>query len=85
MFQSNATQELYPSSILRLIIVSTYVGGLLVVVNVVHISSQAEVCNLHHVVLSYQNIPGRKIPMDTLATQTERGPSFMLKSDKYTL
>lgn len=39
-------------------LVSTYVGRLFIVVDVVNVPSQAKVCNLHHVVLRHQDVPG---------------------------
>lgn len=48
-----------------------YVGGLLVVVDVVDVPRQAEVCDLHHVVLRHQNVAGGQISVDALK-QPER-------------
>lgn len=51
---------------------STHIGGLFVVVYVVHVSGQTKVSNLHHVVLRHQNVPGRQVSMDTLRTHIQR-------------
>ena len=51
----------------------THVGGLLVVVYVVHVSGEAEVCDLHHIVIGNQNVPGGQVSVDTL--QREEGES----------
>lgn len=45
---------------------ATHIGGLLIVINVVDISRQAEVCYFHHVVLGYQNIASGEVPVDAL-------------------
>ena len=47
---------------------SAHVGGLLVVVDVVDVAGQAKVCDLHHVVVGYQDITSSQIPVDTLRT-----------------
>lgn len=47
----------------------THIGGLFVVVNVVHVSGQTKVSDFHHIILRYQNVPGRQVSMDTLRTQ----------------
>lgn len=44
----------------------THVGGLLVVVYVVHVSGQAEVGDLHDVVVRHQNVSGRQVSVDAL-------------------
>lgn len=48
----------------------THVGGFLVVVDLVDSSGQAEVSDLHHVVLRHQNVSGCQISVDAL--QRER-------------
>lgn len=51
----------------------THIGGLFVVVNVVHVSGQAEVGNLHDVVVCHQNVPGRQVSVDALREEAARG------------
>lgn len=43
-----------------------YVSGLLVVVDVVDVSGQAEVGYLHHVIFCDEHVPGCQISVDTL-------------------
>lgn len=47
----------------------THIGGLFVVVYIVHVSGQTKVSNFHHIILRHQNIPGCQVSMDTLHTQ----------------
>lgn len=49
----------------------TYIGGLFVIVDVVHIPGQTEISDLHHVVLCHQDIPGCQIPVDALKKEAE--------------
>lgn len=44
----------------------SYIGGLLVVINMMDVSGQAEVCYLHNVIFSYQDITGSQVSMNTL-------------------
>ena len=44
----------------------TYVAFSNIVWVLVDISCQAEVANLHHVLLGQQNIPGSQVPVDAL-------------------
>ncbi len=44
----------------------SYIGGLLVVINMMDVSGQAEVCYLHNVIFSYQDITGSHVSMNTL-------------------
>lgn len=50
----------------------THVGGLLVVVDVVDVPGQAEVGDLHHVVVRHQDVPGRQVPVDALSQWKSR-------------
>lgn len=50
----------------------THVGGLLVVVYVVHVSCEAEVGDFHHVVVRHQNISGRQVSVDALREEAGR-------------
>ena len=50
----------------------THIGGFLVVVDLVDSSGQAEVSDLHHVVLRHQHVPGRHVSVDALTRQTDR-------------
>ena len=45
---------------------ATHICCLLVIIYVMDISSQAKIGDLHHVVISHQNIPGSQIAVDTL-------------------
>lgn len=47
-------------------VVRTYIGCLFIVVNVVDISGQAEVSDLHDVTLCDQDVPGCQVSVDTL-------------------
>lgn len=44
----------------------SYVSGLLVVVDVMDVSSQTEVSDLHHVVFSDQHVSGCQVSVNTL-------------------
>lgn len=59
---------------------SAHICGLLVVIQVVHISGQAKVCNLHHIVLSHQHVSGSQVSVNTLRRQKEPGLSRPLPS-----
>lgn len=48
---------------------NTHIGGLLVVINVVDISCQAEVSYFHHIVLCYQNVTSSQVSVDALKTK----------------
>lgn len=52
-----------------------HICGLLVIIQVVHVSGQAKVCDLHHVVLSHQHISGSQVSVNTLKRQKEPGLS----------
>lgn len=49
----------------------THVGGLFVVVYIVHISGEAEVSDLHDVVLRHEDVSGRQVSVDTLREDIE--------------
>lgn len=49
----------------------SYVSGLLVVVDVVDVSSQTEVSDLHHVVFSDQHVSGCQVSVNTLKDREE--------------
>lgn len=51
----------------------SYIGGFLVVVNLVDSSGQAKVGDLHHVVLSHQDVPRCQISVDALWRPQRRG------------
>lgn len=55
----------------------THIGGLFVVVYVVHVSGQTKVSNFHHIILRHQNIPGCQVSMDTLNTQKRRSTQLI--------
>jgi len=60
----------------------SHVAGLLVVVDVVDVSGETEVGDLHHVVFSDQNVPGCQVSVDALRTQgSELGSD--LRSDTW--
>lgn len=44
----------------------THIGGLFVVVYIVHIPGEAKVSDLHHVVLRHKDVSGRQVSVDTL-------------------
>lgn len=44
----------------------THIGGFLVVINMVDVSGQAKVCDLHYVVISHKNITCCQVSMDAL-------------------
>lgn len=46
----------------------SHVRGLLVVVDVVDVSGQTEVGDLHHVIFCDENVPGCQVSVDTLNT-----------------
>lgn len=48
-----------------------HIGGLLIVVNVVDVTGQAKVGDLHHVVLRDQHIPGSQVSVDALQEKPE--------------
>ena len=50
-----------------------HIGGLLVVVKVVHVPGQAKVRDLHHVVLRHQHVAGRQVPVDALRAGGQDG------------
>lgn len=50
----------------------THIRGLFVIVYVVDIPGQAEVCYLHHIVLCHQHVSGCQISMDTLQSRKKR-------------
>lgn len=45
---------------------ATHVSCFLVVINVVDVPGQPEVCNLHHIVFCHQDIPGSQVPVNAL-------------------
>lgn len=47
----------------------TYIGGLLVVIDMMNVSSKAEVCYLHDVIFRYQDITGSQVSMNTLKSK----------------
>lgn len=53
----------------------TYVGRLFVVVDVVDVSGQAEVGDLHDVTLGDQDVSGRQVSVYTLGLTREQGAS----------
>ena len=48
---------------------STYVGRLFIVVDVVDVTSEAKVRDLHHVVLRHQHVPGGQVSVYALRSQ----------------
>lgn len=60
----------------------TYVGCFLVVVDLVDSSGQAEVSDLHHVVLGHQNVPGCQISVDALPREKRERIKRLRQSPK---
>ena len=50
----------------------THVGGLFVVVYIVHVSGEAEVGDLHDVVVRDEDVSGRQVSVDALREETQR-------------
>lgn len=53
----------------------THIGCLFIIVNIVDISGQAKVCDLHNVALCDQDIPGCKVSVYTLGWHSENSNS----------
>lgn len=49
----------------------THVGGLFVVVYIVHVSGEAEVGDLHNVVLRHKDVSGCQVSVDTLREEVQ--------------
>lgn len=60
------SEEHYTFSKHTFFYVWTHIGCLFVIVNVMDISGQAKVCDLHNVALCDQDVPGCKVSVYTL-------------------